>query len=605
MALSDIIISDLVLKQTNAAISESNYHGLRQYLLERKPLLTVTNAINSLLSEQISIERQEFIQKHTQLACEAQRNNDIQEVAADEQEQINDNLLHESYAKELPVLERTMSQLDVKCFVQQGHFERLHSERQELKVNLEQVGQALERNRNERQILSNRYLYGIQFPQGTVHTHPSTVIYPQPYANSGLVLSLQDQIIWDRLLNEENRLNAEQQRLDSLADSKEGEYKRGEQKLNGLLSEKKYAEERYSEVKRQIEFVLPNKEQQRQIRSQERFHRDVARKQDDFTLQQLSPKNQERLRQLIATQDYAQENQRSALMSQVFKTSYSVFTSQLELTLQQGGASKIKFSEREALKTIIEIMKNCNQMEEKEQEINQSLRKEKEQLRMLQQNLADSNEQLRQFITSKPLLIKENERLKEENKQLALSSESAAFHRANSFYSSLFGISCGLISAGIINGAILLNPILLTIPGAFAIVAVVSVIIAIVAHCKKSSNDEQVENNKKIISENESTIFDECKKANDISEVTIPNINAQIEQTANTIALIEQELQQHHQAMSQLLHKAQNVTGAQGKNNVFFLKAGNIDPQAQPSAPIYDESIDDIDSGVGFGNGLR
>ena len=108
MALSDVIISDLVLKQTNATISESNYHALRQYLLERKPLLTITNAINSLLSEHISIEKQKYVQHFTQLACGAQHTSDIQEANTDEQERINDSLLQESYNKELPVLERTI-----------------------------------------------------------------------------------------------------------------------------------------------------------------------------------------------------------------------------------------------------------------------------------------------------------------------------------------------------------------------------------------------------------------------------------------------------------------------------------------------------------------
>ncbi len=207
------------------------------------------------------------------------------------------------------------------------------------------------------------------------------------------------------------------------------------------------------------------------------------------------------------------------------------------------------------------------------------------------------------YITSKPQIIKENERLQEENKQLVLDSESAIFHRNNSFYSSLAGIGCGLISAGIIS-LTLVNPLLLIIPGAFAIVAVVSTVIAIVAHCKKSTNDEQIENNKKTISDNEATIFNECKKANDISETIIPGINAQIEQTEKTIAQLDQELQQQHQAMSQLLHKARNVTGTHGKNNVFFIRTDNIDPQAHPSAPIYEEQADEIESDAAkCGNG--
>ena len=291
-----------------------------------------------------------------------------------------------------------MSQLEIQCHFQQNHFDQLHRQRQDLKVNLEQVNQAINRNRNERILLNNRYHHAVVLPQGHVHTHPDTVIFPQPYTGPGIVLSLQDQIIWDRLLHEESRLNAERQRLTYLIDSRETEYQREERKLNDLLKEKKYTEDRYSEVKRQIEVVLPNKERERQIRNQERIIRDSARQSHDPNLQQLSPKNQEALKQLIATQDHAQENQRSELMNQVIKTSYSVFSNQLELTLQQGGGSKISFSEREALKTIIAMLKNYVEMEEREQALNDSLHQENEKLRVLKQELADSNEQLKRYI---------------------------------------------------------------------------------------------------------------------------------------------------------------------------------------------------------------
>lgn len=603
MALSDVIISDLILKQTNTAISESNYHTLRQYLLERKPLLTVTNAINSLLSEHINIEKQKYVQHFTQLACEAQRTNDVREANADEQERINDSLLQESYTKEIPVLERTMSQLEIQCHFQQKHFDQLHRQRHDLKVNLEQVNHDLDRNRNERLLLNNRYHHALAFPQGHIHTHPGTVIYPQPFTGTGIILSLQDQITWDRLLHEENRLNSERQRLTYLIDSRETEYQREERKLNDLLKEKKYTEDRYSEVKKQIEVTLPNKDRERYIRNQDRVIRHTARQNHDPHLQQLSPHNQEALRQLIATQDHAQENQRSDLMNQVIKTSYSVYSSQLELTLQQGGGSKITFSEREALKTIIVMLKSYTEMEQKEQELNDSLHQEKKQLHVMQQKLVDSNEQLKRYITSKPQIIKENERLQEENKQLALDSESAIYHRNNSFYSALAGMGCGLISAGILS-ITLVSPLLLIIPGACALVAVVSTVIAIVAHCKTSTNDLQIENNKKTISENEATIFNECKKANDISETIIPAINAQIEQIEKVIAELEQELQQQHQAMSQLLHKAQNVTSSQDKNNVFFIRTANTNPQVHSSACICEEPIEELGSNVAnFGNG--
>ncbi len=597
MALSEIIINDLVLYQTNAAISESNYHTLRQYLLERKPLLIVTNNINSLLSEYCNADKQALMNSLTQIACEAQRSSDIQEAMRDEEEKNNDDLLKSSYKTELPILEGRMNQLEMKCFHQQRICDQLRSQLREYTVNLGQVNEAIDRVHRERQLVHFRYTYHLPYPQDNVHRHYPDLQFNPIYPTLPPVYSLQDQLILDRLLNEENRLIMERQRLTYLVDSKDTESTKEERTLDKFLKEKKRAEERYGEIRQQLDIDLPNKEQQRQIRNQERVSREHARNSYDPNLQQLSHKNLETLKQQIATQNHELENKRNQLMDKAVETSYLVYITQLEQALQQTNSPQLSFNEREALKMILTLMKNFLAMGVREQSIIHSLSEEQHNLRKLQKNLLDSNTQLQHYIASEPRLVKENKELAEENGNLTLNSESADNHRTNALYASLFGTASGLLSAGLIS-TLVISPLFFAVPGAFALLTVISLTVALVYHFKKFTAEEQIDHNTQTIRENETTILRQLEQANDLSLTTIPQLTTQIEESEKTIVTIEKQLKDQQQAMSQLLSKAENVSSTYGGSNTFFSSA-EMSSYPIPSAPLeYD-----LEALENYGNG--
>lgn len=590
MALSDIVINEEVQNKTNAAIYGSNYRSLRQYLLERKPLLTVTNAISTLLAEHRNTERQEFVLSHTLAACESQSKSDQQDALYDEQEQANDAVLKSSYSKELPVLESTISQLEIKCFIQQNHYSQVLARLAEYKISLAQVNKEIERNSQERSSFNTRYPYS--YPQANIHALYSNLLYPQTCPTSYIGLSIQEQIIWERLINEDLRLVAEQQRLMHLVDVVSGESKREESRLLGLQNEKKHTEERYSEVKGKIDVDLPNKEKQRLIRKQERFMREAARKDGDSNLLQLSPENREILKQKIATQDHLLESKCNHMMDQVMKISYSSYLHQLELILQQKSDLQVNFKQCEALKLLISMMKNYSDMEAREQIINNTLHSGKIRLAELQKIRTDCNKQLNQYIISNPEIIKENEKLKEDNNKLALQSESATYYRNLAFYSALFGVGSSLISGGILS-TLLISPLFFSLPGILGLFTIVSIVVTIVSHFQKVDKDGQIDKNKVVMSNNEATIFEQCKKATEMSEKEIPALNAQISDIEKEMAQTEQELKQHHKSMNQLLSKAENITDTTyGKTNTFFTYEDELDPQPLPThesaSPVND-----------------
>ncbi|HAT1941490.1 TPA: Dot/Icm T4SS effector PieE [Legionella pneumophila] len=582
MALSEIIINDIVQSQTNAVISESNYHILRQYLLERKPVSRVLNPINSLLSEHCNQDKQAIINHLTQLACESQRNHDLQEARSDEQEGINENSLMINYRSELLTLENTLKELDTKCYQQQRQYNQVSRQFNELKVNMTHINQSIDRVRYERQLLDQQLNH--PYSDGNVYTNPPTQtrIYPD-------LSPPQDRHTRDRLLQEENRLIEERQKLVHLINSKETEKNKEEQNLNRLHKEKKEAEGRYSEVKHQIDVVLPNSEQQRQIRNQERLAREQARAIYDPHLLQLSHKNLEALKSQIETQIRELDERRNQLMGEATDISYKIYLTQLEQVLQESeNGPQITFNENNALKMILAIMKNMEEMAEKEKDIASSIDKERHNLHSLQKSLVGYTRQLERYLTSDPHLVKQNKALTEENTQLQQYSESADNWRTKAFYASLFSVGGSLISIGILN-TFIISPVFFAIPGALAALGVVSLVIAVVSYCQKYFSDMQMEQNNQKIEKNELILMKQWKKANELSLSIIPSLNAKIEQSEKELYALEQKLQDQQHAMSLLLNKAQNVTSNYGGSSNFFGNTtGNV--FYLPSAPLHEDS---------------
>lgn len=597
MALSEIVINDMVQSQTKTVISESNYHILRQYLLERKPLLRVLNSMNSLLSEHCDKDKQEMINHLTQLACESQKEYDLEEAMSDEQERINENSLMLRYREDLIDLENRLEQLDTKCFQQQRQYNQVSRQFNELKINLTQINQNIDKIRYERQLLNQHQ--SNPYSDTNVHSHPTTTskLYPD-------LSPFQEQLTQDRLLQEENRLIEERQRLMHLINSKESEKTREEHSLTRFLKEKKEVEGRYSEVKHQIDIVLPHNEQQRQIRNQERLARDNARKSYDPHLLQLTPKNLEALKQQIETQARELDEQRNQLISDATEMSYKIYLTQLEQTLQESeNGPQITFNENNALKLILAMMKNMEEMAEKEKIIIGSLNSERKHLHSLQRSLVECTRQLERYLTSEPHLVKQNKEFTEENAKLQLYSESEAGYRTKALYTSLFSIGSSLISIGILN-TFIISPIFFAVPGALATLGVVSLVIAVVSHCQKYFSDAQMEQNNQKIEKNELVLMKQWKKANELSLTTIPGLNTKIENSEKDLVELEQKLQDQQHEMSLVLNKAQNVSRTYSGGSNFF---GNTSGKVLyfPSAPFQEESqlypeIDDKQVNYGY-----
>ncbi|MBL7481674.1 type IV secretion protein Dot [Legionella bononiensis] len=588
MALSEIIINDVVKYQTNEVISESSYHTLRQYLLERKPLLTVTNAIDSFLNQHYSADKQNVIEQLVQAACDSQKANDAQEARTDEQEKNSDTLLRSNYGQELSSLQSKLTQLETTIYQQNNFSSQLQSQVSEYQINLKQVERSIERVRAERNAIQTRYVVNPGFPQPNVHVH--THNGPQVPNLYPVLYSMQDQINLDSLLREENRLVDESQRLKELIRLKSTDSAREGYLLGSLNGEKSQTESRLSFIKKQLDVELPKREQQRYIRTQERLARENARNNEDPNLLQLSSKNREILTQKITAKIDELDQLRTKLTKNAVETSYSVYVSQLEEALQGGTDLKLSHYEREALKSITVMMKSYLEMMGQEQTIIKSLDEARNTLKHQQKSLGECTATLQHYVTSNPQLKQTNKDLAEDNRRLKLDSESAGTMRSNALYASLFGGASTLISAAII-GSLVVSPLFFVISGALALATVISLTVAVVYHFQKSATDDRINKNANTISEHEALISKQDTQADNLRTNTIPGLKMSIEESEQTIRRIENQLKEQQFAMKQLFTKAQNVNGVYTDTFQFFGSMPSANASSiRPSAPDYDLS---------------
>ncbi len=599
MALSEIIINDVVRFQTSTVISESSFQDLRQYLLERKALLTVTNTIDSILSVHYSADKQAMIYEQAKLACESQKLSDDREARADEEEKNSDALLRASYSQKLPNLENKKDLLDMQIYQQQNFHNQISSQVAEYKVNREQANRAIAQIQTERAMIMARYVVQPTFPQrtihtpnGTIHTHTGTLHTHMGHMSSPPLYSIQDRFTLDSLAQQENRHNNERSRFASLIRIKEADLFREGQQLSVIVAEKRKIENRRNELMHQLNRELPQREQLRQIRAQNRVIRESARAVEDHELLQLSDENRTALTKLITVKIATLDKTRDGLMQKAKDCSYTVFVSQLEEVLSASTNQILTYNEREALKSIVSMMKQYSEMEKQEQITTRSLVDARSTLKNLQQKLGDSTRTLQSHEKANPQLKQTNRELTEDNRRLQLSSNSAGDARTDALYWSLFSGTATVVSTAII-GSLVVSPIFFAISGVLALATVISLTVATVYHFQKSDSDNKMDDNNRTILLNKATISQFDREAATLRTKTIPGLKTKVSKAQKLVELIDKELQEQQQEMKQLFIKAQNVIEFQSNPNGFFTKpATNVIPFNNPSQnpPQYEDA---------------
>jgi hypothetical protein len=566
MALSDINIKDAVVHYTQSIITGSNYELLRQYLLERKPIQAVMESVKSGLHQLCESDKQRFKQEYTVSAFETQLISDQQDNVSDQEQFETETRLTQEYSIQLPELKRQLESLKSTYLLQEKSTQLAQTNLDICKRDELRIETRLSGIRTQKSLLTLQYPY-TQTVHTHYHSHPAVVT---TYPNSSYNWTWSNQLQWNSLSIEESQLLGELQQVRGNVSNKKVECRLEEGKLSELYEQKTTLERKINAMQRQLSTEFPQNEKSRQRRKEERAFRASARKADDPQLNQLSYRNREALTLKISNQNKALDRLKDKLEHEASDMSYSSFLTELESQLQSQNSPNLLMSESEALKMILGIMKEYQLLAAKEQSMQTQLGEENRKLKSLQRNL-ESNTQLDQS-----------------NQQLTQNSDSAANARNTSLFIGGTSAAGGVVGA-IMMANIMVDPILLFVPGGLALVAVVSLIVALVYHIQKSGYDSDIERNNKSMQENEVELLEESYKK-DNSNSPKPTLQQQIKATEDKVQKQSALLQEHQQSMVKLIQKGQNVSHTYQRLYPLFTppEDSRYSYNPQPSAPTDD-----------------
>lgn len=577
MTLATIMINDEVRNHTDLLIKKSTYQSLRQYILDRKPLETVNEAIDSLLLEEFKKDKLIVTQQLKNDAFEQQQAKDLEEAQLDTQEQAKDQLLKENLSHMLPELERNKSQVEIKYLQQENKTNQINHEVNDLQARIKSINNSIDQVRLNRQLVITQIPY--TYTPFRTHYHYHCHQYPTSIYSGYPVIQ---QASWAYSLNEEANLNSEVNRLADILADKAAECRKERLILNDLLNEKNSLEQQIQNNKSQLSHALPNKEHQRQIRNQERNARALARTNDSNNLQQLSCSTSEQLKKKTTEKILDLSNSFNELKHKSRAIGFATYLNQLNVMLESPQNDQITFSERNALKKMVTMMHQYIEMTANHNKITSELSNERDRFKDLQSDEKKIKEQIKDSIWLHSSYVNNLTNLSKEKKDLQQQIGSASTIRTSMLFTAMFGLSSGAVSLGLII-AFTANPLLFIIPAALALITVVALGVAVGYHWHKSQKEKLLNSKTELSIHNETNISNEDRKSTELNQTILPGVIQRISLSDEQIKELDAQLQQQQQEMNTLIKKIENISPAKAGNASLFssnLKSThNIDEQ--------------------------
>lgn len=567
MALSVDSIKTLVQRHTDRLIGESDYTTLRRYLLKREPITEVITPIEAQVSHHYATEKQTLINQLTQEACEAQEASDAREANIDAEELVTDADLRVRITQELASLETKQRELKRNIIDQKSLLDQIYSALSYLNSQNVEVSTKIDRLFHQ---FPQVHVHGNH--QSQIHTHNHSQPYSQIIQHSVLLIT-KEGLIAD--------ISAQETKLTRIKG-----------RLNSYLDTETQTEQAIRERKKLLEVSLPEKDKNRQFRIRQRTARELAKKTAANINQLLSPENLKVLNIRISSQTAKLDIQCAKLQEMVTVESYSVYLKGLKQFFDENIIPRITLNESRALKDILDLMDRLPEMETKKAATMGAILEAQNKLDVLRLNFAKKTKQVRLANASILELQQKNQQLEDQNKQLTIKSQSLGRTQTNALYSSyveisgsvLSGVAVGLLNAGLLSNLII-SPIFFAIPGALALVALVSFTVALVTYCHKSYTDATIKGNVISISMNECQINTKQLEVTEETENSIPKLEQDIKQTQQKIDEMTNDVFAQDRAIKQQLTMAKVISVSSSNSNSFFKVAstGMLLPTAPPA----------------------
>lgn len=564
MTLATITINDAVRHQTDLIIKKLTYQSLRQYILERKPLDAVNEAIDSMLLEAFKKDKHHFTQQLQNEASEQQQARDLKEAQLDAQEQVNDQLLKTNLSDTFPDLERNKAQVELNYLQQEHKTKQIDNEVNELRARIKTINNSIDQVRLNRQLVITQIPY-IYTPLMThyhyhCHQHPASIYSGYP---------VYQQASWAYSLNEEANLTSERTRLIDILASKTSEYCKEQITLNSLLNEKKTLEQQVQTHKSQLTRVLPDKEYQRQIRNQERNARAIASTNENNISQQLSYNSSEELNEKTAEKIVELNNLFNQLKHNSRAIGFAIFLNQLNTLLVSPDKDHITFSERNALEKMLVMINRYNEIVANQDKIKADLFNERAQFQDLQLDEKKINVLIKESNKLEGDFVTNLNDINNEKNSLQQQIDLASTIKKSMLFTSLFGLSSGALSIGLII-TFTANPLLFIIPAALALITVVALGIALGYDWHKSQKEKLLDKTIELGDQNIANIGKEKKKSTVFNQSILPGVIQKISQSEERIKELDAQSQQQQHEMDILFNKIENISPAKAANSSLF-----------------------------------
>ncbi|MDR3501969.1 MAG: hypothetical protein P4L79_05240 [Legionella sp.] len=556
--LSDDKIIELIHIKTYAYLSLANYSALRQHCLEQQALSVILEQVRNHIDQLVENAKEEYLATQMPLACEQQRQQDIEENRRDTEEAELEKRLNIKLVKELANINDELELARREKSKQEEILANLSPLIKTLTQQIRQLGTAKSshehshvhgHSENEGK---NIYHEHGQHQHHTSHEHQST---NQVHNHSHSVQA----VAHKELIAEVCPVPAEvQSQLLAQKELMETQHSEARKKLEDCLDTIQKLAQRQNELNTKLSNEIPQKQQDRRERFSARQSREWARLNQESIQAQLSPQNYSLLMEQIRKFNALKETQGKQAVAKAEKLSYREYLYCLKNSLKTNQKLSLSFSETTALEQIAQFMQENLSVADEENNKLSRLKSELHAKWDLDNALSNREEQLLGLQRANPMLTNQNSRFDEDNKRLTQTISERLQDR-----NQLLKIGAGVLLLTLITALLAfiggLELIFFT-PSALCATATLGLFVTSLIYTAKNNSDRhQFKHNQISIEANSRKISAQTEQINTLEKTTIPELKILISQAHSKVDKLRQEIEDLKKMRQLLIGKANKV----------------------------------------------
>ncbi len=582
--LSDVNIKELNRQVTDTYISTATYPTLLQNLVEKSPISTIVDEINTQLTLIVKSDKTNIESFLVNKAYASQIQQDIEENQSDAQEMRKDLLLSSQLTQKTAALREKISTYGLRIQNDCANIDYLLDKIKELNqqiANYDATHYQPTTHEHSHGPTTHGHSHG-QTTHGhshgqTTHGHShgqTTHRHSHEQTTHG---HSHEQTTHGHSHEQTTHghgnaeVSLKKQKLISLKEKLHAKLNVAQKSLSEIQLEYDKIKDHAQAIGKSLTIELPKKALQRNERAIARTAREDARQNNASRKQHLSPHNYQLLVQTIAVAHQNIDKQEKQLKDEVANQSYPLFVKHIQTNLK--AESKLSYHETEALKQVTIHMHNHFEALEKRAIEMKKLKSAQSNKNRLVDELQKEEQKIHQLKNPNSVLESQNQQLLEQNQQLEKTIEQRHTLKNRLLKISAFTfLSTGTLLGGaflamkLLPLAVSLIP-LLFIPAGVTAIAIIGLLIASLIYTVLiNSGKSQLKQNIATIASNSELISNQNDAIKTLEQVTIPSLKTQQSDAEQLVTELERRINDLEQEAELFLNKARNVNPAATKD---------------------------------------